>query len=112
MNFGAPEHTDVDDSGDVTLADVLKYTASVTNSGNVPLTEVTLTDLLVNTSGTECATVAIGASCELSGSYTVTQADVDAGKVVNKATASSAEFAGVSRTVETAVAQKRAVGWK
>ena len=70
-----------------------------------------MTDLLVNTSGTECATVAIGASCELSGSYTVTQADVDAGKVVNKATARAAELVfGVSRTVETAVAQERELG--
>ena len=65
----------------------------------------------MNTSGTECATVAIGASCELSGSYTVTQADVDAGKVVNKATARAAELVfGVSRTVETAVAQERELG--
>ena len=91
----------------------MRYTAGATNEGNVPLAEVRVRDLLVNTSGTECATLAIGEACEMSGgSYTVTQADVDAGKVVNKATASSAEFAGVSRTVETAVAQKRAVGWK
>ena len=94
MNFEAPEHTDVDGSGDVTLGDVLKYTAGATNrrqraadGGEVERPAGEHERDGVRDAGDRCA------SCELSGSYTVTQADVDAGKVVNKATARAAELA-------------------
>ena len=87
---------------------MLSYTGTASNSGNVPLSGVELKDLLVNSGGKECGTVAIGGSCEISGDYTVTQADVDAGKVENTATGSATELTGeVTASRSTAVAQKR-----
>ena len=103
------EHEDADGSGDVTLGDVLKYTARATNSGNVKLAEVKVSDLLVNTSGSECATLAVGAVCELTGTYTVRQADVDAGEVSNTARASADGVTAAPVSEVTAVAQERAL---
>ena len=104
------EHEDTDSSGDVTLGDVLEYTARATNSGNVELAEVNVSDLLVNTSGSECATLAVGAVCELTGTYTVRQADVDAGVVSNTARASADGVTAAPVSEVTAVAQERALG--
>ncbi|MCY4482332.1 MAG: hypothetical protein OXC12_05590, partial [Spirochaetaceae bacterium] len=86
VELGAPVHDDADGSGTVTLGDMLTYTATARNSGNVPLTGVALRDVLVDSSGDECGTLGIGASCQLSGDHTVSQADVDAGTVANTAT--------------------------
>ena len=104
------EHEDADGSGDVTLGDVLEYTARATNSGNVELANVVVSDLLVDTSGSECATLAVGAVCELTGAYTVTQADVDAGEVSNTARASADGVTAEPASEVTAVAQERALG--
>ena len=103
------EHQDEDDSGDVTLGDVLNYTATATNSGTLTLSAVAVRDLLVSTGGNGCATLAVGAACELTVSYTVIQADVDAGQVVNTATATATDVTEVTRSVTTAVAQQRAL---
>ena len=103
------EHEDADSSGAVTLGDELKYTARATNSGNVELAEVNVSDLLVNTSGSECATLAVGAVCELTGTYTVRQADVDAGVVSNTARASADGVTALTASEVTAVAQERAL---
>ena len=107
--FPAPAHDDQDSSGDVTLGDVLTYTATATNSGNVPLANVTVKDLLVNTGGESCATLALEESCELSGDHTVTQADVDAGQVVNTATATADGLSDqtVTRTTTVALAAEQ-----
>ena len=102
-------HEDKDRSGDVTLGDVLTYTATATNGGNLTLSGVAVRDLLVSTGGNRCATLALGAECELSGTYTVTQADVDAGKVVNTATATATGLTAVTKRVTTAVAQERSL---
>ena len=111
LEFGAPKHTDADDTEDVTLGDELTYTATASNSGNVPLTGVVVSDLLVSTTGSECGDLAIGAECELSGSYTVSQEDVDAGKVANTATAAATELGeDETETVETEVEQERELG--
>ena len=108
VELGAPAHNDVDDSVTVTRSDVLTYTATVKNSGNVPLTGVQVKDLLIDTSGKQCGELAIGASCELSGGHTVTQADVDAGKVDNTATATATEVTdAVTASQRTLVAQER-----
>ncbi len=102
LTMAAPVHTDVDSSGEVDLGDTLAYTAVATNSGNVPLENVNVKDLLTDTSGTDCATLAIGAECKLTGVYTITQADVDAGEVKNTATASAdgASPKGYTRTTD------------
>ena len=47
-----------------------------------------------------CASVAVGDTCVLVGTYTVTQADVDAGEMVNTATADSDETDPVTDDVD------------
>ena len=102
LTMAAPTHTDTDSSGEVDLGDTLAYTAVATNAGNVTLENVNVKDLLTDTSGTDCATLAIGAECKLTGVYTITQADVDAGEVKNTATANAdgATPKGVTRTTD------------
>ncbi|WP_223621920.1 hypothetical protein, partial [Lysobacter sp. ESA13C] len=56
-------------------------------SGN--LTNVVVNDSKITPSTTTCASVAPGATCVLTGTYTVTAADVTAGNVVNTATSTS-----------------------
>ena len=108
LEFGAPEVDDADGTGDVTLGDVLRYEAAAVNSGNVPLTNVTVSDALTGEPRRQsCATLAIGESCEWSGSHEVTQADVDAGEVENTVTAGADEVADEQASQSTTVAQKR-----
>ncbi|MGY3684454.1 DUF7507 domain-containing protein [Streptomyces sp. TE33382] len=63
------------------------YEYVVTNSGAVPLTDVSVTDDKVT--GITCpqTTLAVGETMTCTGSYTVTQADATAGSVTNTATA-------------------------
>ena len=65
--------------------DPLRFT--VTNTGNVTLTNVTLADTVggVTINGGPIATLAVGAvdSTTFTGSYTITQADIDAGSFYN-----------------------------
>ena len=63
----------------------------------------------MNSSGSECVTLAVGAVCELTGAYTVTQADVDAGEVSNTARASADGVTAAPVSEVTAVAQERAL---
>ncbi|MEV5198796.1 hypothetical protein [Streptomyces sp. NPDC053720] len=71
----------------VTPGTKVPYEYVVTNSGNVPLTNVNVTDDRV--SGIMCPknTLAVGETMTCTGSYTVTQADGEAGSVTNTATA-------------------------
>ena len=108
LEFGEPGHTDDDGSGTINLGDKLTYAATVTNSGNVPLSAVAIRDLLIDTDGKQCGVLAIGESCELSGEYTVTQGDVDEGQVENTAPAAAAELsADETASVSTEVEQER-----
>jgi uncharacterized repeat protein (TIGR01451 family) len=75
----------------VVLDSVLEYTITATNTGTVTLTNVVVTDSLITPSSRTCATLAPNAACTLVGTYTVTQADVDAGVVRNTATADSTQ---------------------
>ena len=82
-------HTDVvppDDRSDA--GDTISYAFAVTNTGNVTLTDIKVTDPLTNLSCTvgELAPGQTDTSC--STLYTLTQGDVNAGSVFNKATAS------------------------
>lgn len=78
------------------LGDEITYTFAVTNTGNITLTNVVVTDPMVGLviSGSPIASLAVGASSSvITGTYTITQTDIDAGSVTNSATATSDEGA-------------------
>jgi uncharacterized repeat protein (TIGR01451 family) len=90
----------------IVLGTVLTYTITAINSGDVILSDVVVSDpLMTPTSGTSpCATLSPAASCTLVGTYTVTQADVDAGVIVNTGRAVSNEVAvAATDTVTTPI---------
>ncbi len=80
----------IDGDGYADAGETISYTFTVTNTGNVTLTNVTLADTVggVTISGGPIATLAVGAvdTTTFTGSYTLTQADVDAGTFTNTAT--------------------------
>ncbi|MEZ4663482.1 MAG: hypothetical protein R2911_38560 [Caldilineaceae bacterium] len=85
------------------VGDQILYTLVATNTGNITLPNVTISDPKL--SALTCvpaagSTLAVGASMECSGSYTLTQVDIDAGQVDNTATAESP----ASPTAETSAA--------
>ncbi|WP_338226486.1 DUF7507 domain-containing protein, partial [Algoriphagus confluentis] len=65
--------------------DVIEYSLTVTNTGNVTLTDVTITDPLTGLDQ-NIGTLAPGESETITTTYTVTQQDVDRGSVTNLAT--------------------------
>ena len=79
------------DDGDCTAAvgDTIAYSFSVTNTGNVTLTNVVVSDPLVTILGGPIASLAPGVtdSTTYTASYTITQQDIDAGVFSNQATA-------------------------
>jgi len=82
--------------GTGTLGDVITYTFTITNTGNITLTNIVVTDPMVGLiiTGSPIASMAAGASSSvITGTYTITQADIDAGSVTNSATATSDEGA-------------------
>ncbi|MFD4992212.1 hypothetical protein ACFWH7_13145 [Cellulosimicrobium cellulans] len=77
------------------VGDTVEYTFVATNTGNVTLTDVTISDELDGLSEItygpwpgEAGALAPGRSVTATATYTLTQADVDAGQVNNSATAS------------------------
>ncbi|NLG95986.1 MAG: sortase, partial [Chloroflexi bacterium] len=72
----------------VDAGDTISYAFTITNTGNVTLTDITLTDLVpgVAVSGGPIASLAPGDSdsTTFTASYTLTQADVDAGSFTNR----------------------------
>jgi hypothetical protein len=71
--------------------ETIDYTVTVANSGNVTLSGIEVTDPLVTLAcaggSNPIASLAPGESDSCSGSYTLLQSDVDAGQVINTATA-------------------------
>ncbi|MCB8925923.1 MAG: DUF11 domain-containing protein [Ardenticatenaceae bacterium] len=107
-------YADEDGSGTITLNDVLTYTFTTTNTGNVTLTGVTIVDSLPGLSSLSCdqtqpVTLAVGGTLTCSATYTVTQTDVDAGAVDNTATADSTETDPVDDSETVPVAQNPAL---
>ena len=97
LNLGAVGEPDVADPGDV-----INYTFEVTNDGNVNLTHVSVTDPLVSTitcpGGNPIPSLAPGASETCTGSYAITEGDIDAGAKENTATADSDQTDPVQST--------------
>jgi uncharacterized repeat protein (TIGR01451 family) len=76
------------ESGFDSVGDVIHYTITATNNGNVTLASVTVTDAQV--SDLSCtpangSSLAPGASITCTASHTITQADLDAGSFYNQA---------------------------
>ncbi len=73
--------------------EIITYSFTVTNIGNVTLTNVTITDPLPGLSAITLSstTIPVGGSITGTATYAVTQADIDAGSVYNLATADSDE---------------------
>src|SRR5690606_25942318 len=67
--------------------EVITYTITVTNTGNVTLENYTVTDVLFPEWSGSIATLAPDATCSFELEYAVTQADIDSGGVVNVARA-------------------------
>ena len=79
--------------------DEITYAFTVTNTGNVTLTGVTVTDPLVSVSGGPI-TLAPGQtdSTTFTATYNITQANIDAGQVTNQATATGTPPSGPNVT--------------
>ena len=89
------------DRATAVLGDVINYTIVVQNTGDVGLEGVHVWDDLLGLD--ETLTLGAGASQTFSGSYTVTEADVEAGVVHNTAYASSEGAGGVEDSVDVEV---------
>lgn len=82
---------DVKNVGFADVNEVINYTFTVTNTGNVTLYSIEVTDPLVKVIGSPIASLAPGEtdSITFTASYVIKQADIDAGFVVNTATATA-----------------------
>ena len=80
---------DDDFTSGVSVGDTISYAFTVTNTGNTTLTNIEVTDPKATVTGTTIASLASGASDTTSytASYTLLQADIDAGTFTNTATA-------------------------
>ncbi|MFJ5680178.1 hypothetical protein [Streptomyces sp. NPDC093097] len=91
---------EVTSQGPFTVGSTVDYTYTVTNTGNTPLRDVTVTDDRVTNVTCETTTLGPGASATCHGTYTVTEADATAGHVTNTATASGTDPQGQTVTSE------------
>lgn len=78
---------DTNNSGRLDAGDTIPYSFLVKNTGDAALTAVKVTDAKVPSISCSVATLAPSASTTCTGNYVLTQADIDAGKVDNSATA-------------------------
>ena len=91
----------------VAVGDTIQYAVTIKNSGNVTVKDIDFADSLVTDKTVEPFTLAPTGEMIIPYTYTVTQADVDAGKIVNTATATgkdpkdAAVTASASVTVNT-----------
>ncbi|MDO9456907.1 hypothetical protein, partial [Nocardioides sp.] len=79
--------TDANGSGTVDAGDTITYTYSVTNTGSTTLVGLVVADGIPGTPVCAATTLAPGATTTCTATYTITQADIDAGQVTNPATA-------------------------
>ncbi|WP_166669321.1 Ig-like domain-containing protein, partial [Flavobacterium sp. S87F.05.LMB.W.Kidney.N] len=92
------ELNDQNKNDNAEAGETLTYTYTITNNGNVPLQNITISNLLpgiIITGGPISLAVGESDSHTFTGTYTLTQADINAGKVVNQATASGTTLSGI-----------------
>ena len=96
--------TDVNADGLVDAGDTIPYTFDVSNTGQLPLSDVAVDDPLVGAVTCPQTTLEPGASttCASVSPYEVTPADVVAGSVENSATASALRPGSATRVVSAA----------
>jgi uncharacterized repeat protein (TIGR01451 family) len=89
LDKSAGNPVDVNNNGTVDAGDTIEYTFAVTNDGNVPVREIELDDPIAGSVTCEELQLDVGEStdCAADELYVITQADVDAGEVLNVATA-------------------------
>ncbi|WP_307202016.1 beta strand repeat-containing protein [Nocardioides zeae] len=87
---------DVNGSGLTDAGDTIAYTFTVTNTGNVPVTDIAVSDPLVGAVTCDVTSLEPGedAECVADEAYVVTEADEVAGAVVNVATAAGEDPSG------------------
>jgi uncharacterized repeat protein (TIGR01451 family) len=89
-------------NGAAAVGSTITYSFSLTNSGNVPLTSVAITDpkatVVYGAWPGTAGQLGIGQTVTATATYTLTQADVDAGSVVNTATATGTPPTGAAVT--------------
>ncbi len=97
------------------VGQTLSYNFTVTNTGNVTVSNPTVTDAVTGAVSCPVGAVSPGASVVCSASRTVSQADLDAGSVINTATATATPVGGLpispatSNTVTIPAAQGAAL---
>ncbi|MBU1048741.1 DUF11 domain-containing protein, partial [Candidatus Bipolaricaulota bacterium] len=85
-------------SGTFVVGNTITYTYNVTNTGNVTLSNITLSDDILGPISLAATTLAPGISTTGSATHVVNQADVDAGSIVNVATATGTPPSGPNVT--------------
>lgn len=89
------ELDDANENGAADVGETIDYTFTVTNSGNAPVSDVTVQDDRVTGITPATATIPVfGERIFTAAPYTVTQADVDAGGVPNTASAAGVDPLG------------------
>ncbi len=89
-----------DVTSDLSVGDIVTYTYSVTNTGNVSLSDISVSDVHSGAGTLSAITpavvpaLAVGASVDFTATYQVTQADIDAGAAITNTATISATPAG------------------
>ncbi|GMA38019.1 DUF7507 domain-containing protein [Mobilicoccus caccae] len=109
LTIGAPSFTldkvvgglaDTDGDGRADVGEQIPYIFTVTNTGPVTLTTVSIDDPKAGLQGAECLTAPLApgqqAPCAAAGAYTLVQADIEMAKVDNTATAKATATNGAS----------------
>ncbi len=80
---------DENKDGFAQVGETINYAFAVTNTGNVTITNIVVTDTKVTVVGNPIASLAVGATntATITASYILTQAEIDAGQVTNSALA-------------------------
>ena len=87
----------------VAVGAAISYTLTATNTGNVSLSGVTISDTNATTTGCGPATLAPGESLTCAAVHIVTQADLDRGSVTNTATVTGTPPSGPAATAASEV---------